>query len=118
MKLLLEQERWFGQSGRWKESLPFVENKAGILIHRPRKVNCHNKLTNPHISITYYCGGMASGNFEKLTFLSEPAETDLLCAACEARAVMAGLPTASDLAGRHVHIGKLKAIKVCCNETH
>ena len=44
-----------------------------------------------------------------------PAEADkLLCAACERNAVLAGLPSAYELAGRHVHLGKLKAVQTCC----
>lgn len=100
----------------WTSSEPFVENKRGILIHRPRRVTLYNwkERWGPHIAVEYYCGQTTTDRKGNITFLPAPAETDLLCEACEARAVMAGLPSASELAGRHVHIGKLKAVRVCC----
>ena len=49
-----------------------------------------------------------------LTFLAAPPADKLLCEACERSAVLAGLPSADELAGRHVHIGKIKAVQTCC----
>lgn len=100
----------------WRESEPFVENKRGILIHRPRSASMYRLKTTgkSHIAVRMYCGASFTDNDGDLTFLPKPPEDALLCAACEARAVMAGLPTASELAGRHVHIGKLKAVRTCC----
>jgi hypothetical protein len=114
MKIPLKLGKQYGQKARWKESLPFVENKMAILIHRPKKVNLHKcGDRRPHISVEHYCGNTHSGDFDKLTFLEAPNENDLVCHACESRAVMAGLPSSSEIAGRHVHIGKLKAVKTC-----
>lgn len=49
-----------------------------------------------------------------LTFLAAPPDDKLLCEACERNAVLAGLPSADELAGRHVHLGKIKAVQTCC----
>ena len=49
-----------------------------------------------------------------LVFLSAPPADKLLCEACERNAVLAGLPSAYELAGRHVHLGKIKAVQTCC----
>ena len=119
MKLLLDVRRWNNPHGgpvaMWRDSDPFVENLRGILIHRPRFVSMFRGWREPHIAIEFYCGGSTKDNRERgnVTFLPAPPEGSLLCAACEARAVMAGLPPASELAGRHVCIGRLKAINVC-----
>ena len=46
--------------------------------------------------------------------LYAPPDDKLLCEACELSAVLAGLPSAYELAGRHVHLGRIKAVRVCC----
>lgn len=98
----------------WKESKPFVENSRAFLIHRPRTVTDH-KLAGfpPHIAVLYHCGNSGSGS-DKFTFLDDVPENKHLCHACEARAVMAGLPSASEITGRHIHTGKIKVIQTCC----
>lgn len=49
-----------------------------------------------------------------LTFLAAPPDDKLLCEACERSAVLAGPTSAYELAGRHVHLGKIKAVQTCC----
>lgn len=100
----------------WQQSKPFVMNDRAALIHRPRVV-CDHKLAGfaPHISIEYHCGNSAAGS-DKFTFLDEPPKDRLLCHACEVRAVMAGLPSAEQITGRHVHTGKMRMVQTCCKQ--
>lgn len=119
MRLQLEVKPWtnplsHGPIAVWRDSEPFVENKRGILIHRPRSASMFRCLNKPHIAVHFYCGAITTDSKGNVTFMAVPPEDSLLCHACEARAVMAGLPTASSIAGRHVHVGKLKAVRTCC----
>lgn len=125
MRLPLEVEVWdnpmvSGPVARWRDCEPFVENRRGVLIHRPKAVNVYttSRRSKMHIAIHFYCGSGTTDcdKSQNVTFLAVPPEDSLLCAACEARAVMAGLPTTTSIAGRHVHVGKLKAIRTCCAE--
>jgi len=118
MKIALKgrREDRCGAKAIWKDSEPFVENSRGILIHRPRDIRTYNlKGYKPHLGINYYCGGTSTGN-DNFTFLAEVPEDRLLCQACENRALMCGQKSADEIVGRHVHKGKLKQVKTCCNE--
>ena len=99
----------------WKSCPPFVENSRGVLIHRPREVTVYDNgpRWGKHIAVHYHCGGGSNGG-KNFTFLSDPPVGKLLCAVCEARAVMAELPSADSLCGRHVHIGRVIAQQSCC----
>lgn len=124
MRLPLEIRAWknpyvSGPVANWRESEPFVENRRGILVHRPRFVRVYQRDGKPaHIVVEYYCGNCVTDNAKraKLTFCHEPPIGLMVCAVCEHRAVMAGLPTSTTIAGRHVHTGKLKAVMTCCPE--
>lgn len=125
MRLPLEMRQYtslssiaFRDKARWRDSDPFVENTRGLLIHRPRRVTLHTGCGYPHIAVHYYCGNSANGTAKNMSFLSEPPDDALLCEVCEARAVMCGLPSAAAIVGRHVHIGKLKAVRTCCKQVH
>lgn len=96
----------------WSACLPFVENSRGVLIHRPRSAVTITMHKEPHISIHYWCGNGVTGK-KNLTLLSAPPVSAIVCERCEQAAVDAGLPSAESLAGRHVHIGKLKAVLTC-----
>jgi len=100
----------------WASALPFLDNKLAILIHRPRRACTITMFKNSHMAVEAYCGNHFTGHADKLNFLSEPPIGKLVCLRCETLAVEAGLPTSSELAGRHVHVGKLKAIRTCCND--
>ncbi len=120
LKLPLQRRKphplFVGTTLPWARCLPFVRNDRGLLIHRPRSVTGINIHATAHLAIRYWCGaGVASRS--GITFLPSPDESDLLCEMCEKRAVDSGLPSAYSLAGRHVHFGRLKAIRTCCNET-
>lgn len=116
MRVALEKPRTYGRWDKrdlwWKEAKPFVLNDRAILIHRPRQVTLYNIHKGPHIGISLWCGNQFTG-LKKFTFLDSPPEDRLVCHACEQRALMAGLPSSSELAGKHVCVGKLKAVNTC-----
>lgn len=99
----------------WASCAPFVENSNGKLIHRPKTVVSFKIHKEPHTAIDNWCGNVHVGT-NKFTFLETPPEGKLLCERCEYTAVKAGLPSADELAGRHVHTGKLIAIQTCCTD--
>jgi len=116
LKLPLER----GDSRRavtfWKSSLPFVENTRGVLIHRPRYVHLYDlgHRWGKHLAVHYWCGNATAGK-NNLTFLSEPPLGKLVCAVCDARAVIGSLPSADELLGRHTHKGRVVAQQSCCS---
>lgn len=120
MKFPLEKNRSdaFYRSGKvfpWIKCKPFVENKRGVLIHRPRSAETFNLHKNQHIGISFWCGmAVTDSSGKKLTLLDVPPEGGILCERCEAAAVKAGLPTADQLAGRHVHKGRTVPVITCC----
>ena len=97
----------------WASCAPFVENSRGVLIHRLRSAQTITIHKEPHMAVNYWCGNGVAGK-RNLTFLAAPPADKLLCEACERNAVLAGLPSAYELAGRHIHLGKLKAVQTCC----
>jgi hypothetical protein len=99
----------------WSSCAPFVDNNKAMLIHRPREVSTFNLHKTSHIAITFWCGNSASGE-NKFTFLEVPPLNKLLCTRCEDAALAAALPSADDLAGQHIHKGKLFVVKTCCED--
>ncbi len=97
----------------WKLCLPFVVNPRGILIHRVKRARTHwsGSKEPDHHSFDYWCGNGCSHRGE---LFAVPPEDKLLCVRCEAVAVAAGEKPADELAGRHVHIGELRAKRLCC----
>ena len=101
---------------QWHSCLPFVDNKKAILIHRPREVSTYTHFKYPYLAIKAWCGNHFTGD-DKFTFMASlDGQDKLLCARCEAIATQNGLPSAEDLTGKHVHIGRLKAIRTCCKD--
>lgn len=98
----------------WASCLPFVENSRGTLIHRPRSGTTYNLHKKPHVGVSFWCGMAVSTSGENLTFLETPPDGKILCERCEEIAVANGLPSADELAGRHVHKGRTKAVATCC----
>ena len=95
----------------WKKALPFFFNPRGVLIHRVRWASTIlYDGTVSHHSAHYWCGNSGLRG----TFLAEPLEDQLLCQFCEARAVAARQPSADQLCGRHIHVGRAKAVQTCC----
>lgn len=115
--LALKKDKSLGRGAiPWTAALPFIENKKAVLIHRPRHITTHTLLAprwGPHMAIACWCGNTMTGT-TKFTFLDAPPEDSILCARCEDNAVANGLPSASELAGRHVHTGGVVAVKRCC----
>lgn len=123
MKVRLEQPknltrlRRFGQSLMpWASCLPFVENSKAVLIHRPREVITHKigERWDSHISVKCWCNNVMTGT-KKFTFLDAPSGDKIVCARCEDAAVNAGMPSSSEIAGRHVHTGGVVAKMRCCD---
>lgn len=104
----------------WNECAPFVLNDRAVLVHRPRVVTIYNGYSDgrahkAHIAVWFYCGNTALGPRD-LTFTSELPEEAIVCHRCELIAVSKELPPSSHIAGHHVHIGGLRAYKLCCPE--
>jgi hypothetical protein len=97
----------------WETCLPFVENKRGVLIHRPRTVERYMHLRTPYLAVHYWCGNGSNGH-GIFTFLAAPPDGSLVCERCEAAATLAELPSADDLCGRHVHKGTTQPVQTCC----
>lgn len=98
-----------------KRGRPFFWNHRGLLIHRVRAI-CEHLDGNgnvTHSTIDYWCGNV--GRECRGQYFEKPPTDRLLCVHCEQRAAAAGEPTASDLAGRHVCIGRLKVHRLCCH---
>lgn len=120
MKLALQKDKRLRPEFKclpWLSCSPFVENSRAVLIHRPRTVTTHKigSKYKSHIAIGCWCGNSMTGT-TKFTFLDAPPEGKLLCARCEGKATEAGLTSASSLAGRHVHVGGVVAVRSCCND--
>ena len=117
MKLPLKKEKNSRALVQWESCSPFVENSMAALIHRPRRVATYkiSARWKSHIAISFWCGTSSTGT-KKFTFLDAPPEGKLLCARCEANAVAAGIASSEKLTGKHVHIGGVVAIQLCCTE--
>lgn len=121
MKVALEKRKGLND-GRcfkgipWTSSEPFVMNDMAQLIHRVRNVSMH-KISDRypyHLGVHMWCGNGSTGT-KKFTFLGEPPVGRIVCARCEGAAIAAGLPSSSQIAGRHVHTGGVVAVAQCCD---
>ncbi len=96
----------------WDKSPPFVVNPRAVLTHRVRFACTyfyHGKFS--HHAVNYWCGNIGRG---ELT--DDPPSSRLLCIACEIRAVAAGEKSSKELTGRHVCIGRIKPVRMCCRQ--
>jgi len=114
-KNLTKMRNYAGTIVPWIACKPFVENSLAVLIHRPRSVATHKigERWPAHISVSCWCGNTMSGT-KKFTFLDAPSDEMIVCARCEDNAMQVGLPSSSDLAGKHVHTGGVVAEMRCC----
>lgn len=98
----------------WKKVVPFAVNLRGVLIHRVRSAGTFINLdgTLRHEVADYWCGNSGL----RVQFVADPPEDRLLCVFCEAKAIAAGELSADELAGRHVHIGRVRGVRTCCLE--
>jgi len=116
MKVALRRPRNLNRAAyAWETCLPFVENKRGVLIHRPREVLRYTHFRIPYLAVHYYCGNSTSG-WGIFTFLAAPPEGKLVCERCEHIAVAASLPSTDELCGGHRHKGIVVAVQTCCQE--
>lgn len=97
-----------------KRCAPFVENKCGVLIHRPIEVAYRKAYLGGYIytCVDFMCGNSSNGE-NKFTFLDVVPDGRVVCARCEAAAIEAGLPPSSKICGRHVCVGGVKAVSHC-----
>lgn len=99
----------------WTRAFPFNANPRGILVHRVRSgLSFFVDGKHSHDAVDYWCGNMTNG--EGVSMVAVPPKDRLVCSVCEALAVAAGEPSSDKLVGRHVHIGRLKAVRECCRE--
>lgn len=101
----------------WRTSPPFVINTRGLLIHRPCEVVVYNIHAAPHLAVDYLCGGSVTGGMDEnsnLSFVRDLPDGALVCHRCELVAAEKELPSASEICGRHVHIGACKVRQICC----
>jgi hypothetical protein len=117
VKLIVEQKKRRFAAVVWTHALPFVKNLRGILIHRPRSVVVYNLHKQSHMAIHYLCGNGTTAkvtNDSNIKFIPVPSNDSVVCERCETIAVTLSLHSASELAGTHVHVGRLKAAITCC----
>ena len=100
----------------WKRGKPFVFNPRGLLVHRVRSfLTFKDKFYGSWHVAKYYCGNSAAnGRSKTMELYDVPPEHLLVCARCEAIALSQGQKSAAEIAGRHVHIGTVKAHRLCC----
>lgn len=110
MKLPLQPRVYDGNPNKCKilvyltEAYPFVLNKRGILVHRPKKISIIQSAKGPSMVVEYYCGNSASGSdiFE----LKNDVETrQVVCRCCENKATKAGLPSTFAILNKSTFLG-------------
>lgn len=114
-KLKIEPNRRRIDSGPvWTSCAPFLINTRGVFVHRVRHARTvlWNGKASHHV-VDYFCGNGTCGT-GNLIFTDDVPEDRVLCERCEAFALAAGQPSADELAGHHVHIGRVRAFRVCC----
>lgn len=108
---------FIGNTIVWTKSAPFFRNRRGVLLHRVRSASTSiSDPEEPHSCVQYLCGNIGHV-FTREDFTDSPAASEVLCIQCEAVAKKRGLPTADELAGYHVHVGRAKAVRACCLNT-
>lgn len=113
LRLPLKKQSARTPASYWLTAPAFVENSRALLLHRPRAVTVYAIHARAHMAVNYWCHNTVCGR-KNITFLDEPPENCLLCETCERNAVESGLPSTYEIVGRHVHLGRLRAIKTCC----
>lgn len=111
---------WFLPSLYWTKTLPFLENSRAVLIHRPRFIDTirrrryqNGPFEEEWLAIENWCGNNFTGK-DKFTFHASPPSGGIVCQRCEEAAVRSGEKTSAELAGKHVHVGTVMAVRTCC----
>ena len=102
----------------WKACTPFYKNDRGVLHHRVKSAFTvlDDDGTIRHFVVQYWCGNSARGPHGVFSDLREgDISKVVLCEFCELKATREGQPSADELAQRHIHLGKAKAVRSCCN---
>jgi hypothetical protein len=113
----LVQRRVWSAEVHWERSKPFVLNPRGLLVHRVQSVTEFKRDgQTTHISVHYWCGNLCNidPNLIRESLHSNPPKGRLLCEFCEFRAVGKRQKSADQLAGRHIHRGRLRVFQTCC----
>ena len=99
----------------WLKALPFFANPRGVLVHRVKHAQTilHGGIRS-HDHVNYWCGNGCNAHGLR-GWTDRPDRTQVLCEKCEQAAVDAGMPASDELAGRHVHVGRAKAVRTCCH---
>ena len=116
LKPAAQPERGY-KPDHYDEAPPWCFNSRGVLLHRPREVFQMYKPDGSllrHEIVHFYCenGTCDTGN---VIYIDEPNAGMIVCQRCEAAAIAAGLRSSSAIAGRHVHVGGVKAVAFCCS---
>lgn len=99
----------------YEESVPFFLNQRGVLVHRVKSLY---QLTatwqeEPWWIVDYWCENFGRTDKNDLGMLEDPGDR-LICTRCEANAIAHGLPTSSELVGRHICTGTMRPVNTCC----
>lgn len=99
-----------------KKIKPFAVNPRGILTHRAKCVDTFYRDGKPHHHhVDYWCGnGTCFSLGDKDVLTDKPPKDRLLCRFCESNALAAQQKSSDKIVGRHMHIGVLRAIQICC----
>ena len=107
--------------GHWElydEAPPFVLNSRGHLVHRPLQLARYYAPGREHETTHLYCGGMRHLSDGNLSFVEDFDERLIVCQRCETIAVARGRRPSSEILGRHVHIGGIRAVAYCCDHSY
>lgn len=112
---------WKDLYGDWEAGPAFFIAGHGVMLHRVRSVSDHKRCgKTTHTSCSLWCGGngfpVRNDNRKAGTLYTDPPEGRLLCERCEAHAVAAGEKPADEIAGRHIHTGRMVPKQTCCRK--
>jgi hypothetical protein len=103
----------------YEEASPFFENPRGVLIHRVRSLyRLEVSWSSEWWIVEYWCENSGRTDAVDSGLVFDPG-SKLICTRCEANAIAKGKKTSSELAGRHVCTGVVRAMNTCCtNESN
>jgi len=100
----------------WGEAEPFIVAPRARLVHRVRSITSYAWPDRGHVSVTCWCGYCFNLRPEQVAdaLVANPPENRLMCEHCEWMAAKWRQPPTDELAGRHVHRGRLVPVRTCC----